>query len=370
MSFKVKVITNIKQWSNWQEEWNDLLDDSLTFEARIFLSYEWLTTWWQFFSSRKKLMVIAFGNDKNLVAAAPFFSAPSPIFPFARVLKFVGDGNSDYSDFLVRKGFQDSAKLIWQWLFANCSLWDIIALHELPSNSQTISALKRIQIPDGIRVSVLAGEICHRISFDNHFASWREQVSQSLREQLKRRERQILRNFSVQFSLAQSSEEVEKVMSQLFALHRLRWGQLGQTGVFIFPKVRQFHIEFAKKALSRGWLKLHRLDLDGSIAAAYYAFKLGDYSGFYSCGFNPKFTRYSVGKVLLAKVIDDAQKEGAKVFDFMRGDENYKSEFGTVTQRNFHLFVWQQEKPISRSAAISHKFTTWLALKLKEKAQR
>jgi len=370
MGFKVVLITNLGQWSEWRRDWDDLLADSSAFEARVFLSYEWLTTWWEFFGRGKKLAVIGVVDGKRLVAGAPLFSAPSTLLPFARILRFAGDGNADYGDFLVRRGFQEAAKLIWQWLFANRKLWDVIALHELPQNSEAVSTLKQTTIPHQIGAKVLKGETCHRIPIDSSFGSWRERVSNSLREQLKRRERQICRNFAVRFSLAQSPGEVERVMAQLFALHRLRWGQLGQTGVFLLPKVREFHIEFAKRVLERGWLRLHQLTLDNSVAAAYYAFKCGDYAGFYTCSFNPRFARYSVGKVLLAKVIDDAQAEGAKVFDFMRGDETYKSEFGTVTQNNFHLFVWQADRPVSRSAVKLHQLATLLALRLKESAQR
>ncbi|MCX7967537.1 MAG: GNAT family N-acetyltransferase [Armatimonadetes bacterium] len=370
MSLKVNLITDLDQWAKLRNEWDELLVNSTAFETRIFLSYEWLTTWWRFFGFGKKLTVIAVADGKNLVAAAPLFSAPSTLLPFARIIKFVGNGNADYGDFLVRKNCQEAAKFVWHWLFANSSLWDVIALHELPSNSEAISALRQVQLPDGIKVNVLVGEICHRVPLDGRVNSWRERASNSLREQLKRRERQISRNFSVQFSLAQSDDEVRQVMSQLFALHRLRWAQLGQTGVFVLPKVRKFHIEFAKQALKRGWLRLHWLNLDNFIAAAYYAFKFGDYAGFYTCGFNPKFAKYSVGKVLLARVIDEAEREGAKVFDFMRGNETYKSEFGTVTQNNLHLFAWQENKFMSRSAATLHKLVTRLILRLKETAHR
>lgn len=370
MSFKVTLITDPKHWSKLQRAWDDLLINSTAFETRIFLSYEWLATWWRFFGQGKRLAVVVVTEGENLVAAAPLFSAPSTPLPFARVLRFIGNGNADYGDFLVRKGCQGAAKLIWRWLFENRSVWDVIALHELPQSSEALSALKQTQIPSGIEATVLKGETCHRIPIDSFSGSWRDKASNSLREQLKRRERQISRNFEAHFFLAQNDGEVERFMSQLFALHRLRWGQLGQTGVFVSPKVRRFHVEFAKQALKRGWLRLHLLTLDSFTAAAYYAFKFGDYAGFYTCGFNPRFARYSVGKVLLAKVIDEAQQNGAKVFDFMRGNETYKSEFGTVTQHNFHLFLWQSDKPISRSAASFHKLATWLSLKVKEAAQR
>ncbi|MEJ7614448.1 MAG: GNAT family N-acetyltransferase [Candidatus Fervidibacter sacchari] len=379
MGGKVVLITNLQQWAKWRDAWDDLLSNSTAFEARIFLSYEWLTTWWRFFGCGaqsagwdlgRKLLVVAVADGERLLAAAPLFVSPSPILPFVRIVRFIGNGNADYGDFLVRKGCEEVAQRIWLWLFAHTSLWHSIALHELPEGSEAISSLQRVNLPDGFRATILVGEVCHRVPLNSENGSWRERASKSLREQLKRRERQIWRNFKVQFRTATNCREVETMLPQLFALHRLRWGQLGQTGVFIFPKVRKFHQEFAQQALNRHWLRLHWLTLDNVTAAVYYAFKVGNYSGFYTCGFNPSFGRYSVGKVLLAKVIDEAEREGAKVFDFMRGDETYKAGFGTVTQRNFHLFVWRNGEPLSIAAASLHRFTTWLSLSLKRTAQR
>ena len=369
MGEKVSLITNLAEWARWKDIWDDLLANSTAFEARIFLSHEWLTTWWQYFG-RGRLTVVVVSDGQRLICAAPLFIAPSALMPFTRLVRFVGNGNSDYADFLVRNGCEEAAQQIWRWLFSNSSLWDAIALHELPQNSEAIRALQSVKLPTGFQVTILPGEVCHRVPLNRTDGSWRESSSKSLREQLKRRERQIAKNFRTEFKVAENADEVATLMAQLFALHRLRWGQLGQTGVFIFPKVRKFHTDFAKQALQQGWLRLCWLSLDNCIAAAYYAFKCDDYAGFYSCGFNPAFARYSVGKVLLAKLIDEAEREGARVFDFMRGDETYKAEFGTTVQRNLHLFVWQLDKAISRAAAVAHKFTTWLALKVKEAAQR
>lgn len=380
MCIRVVLITDLSQWSNWGNQWDDLLSNSTAFETRIFLSREWLTTWWQYFgdpptwklngSGRGRLFIVAVVHGTHLLAAAPLFVAPSPILPLARIVRFIGNGNADYGDFLVRKGSEEATQLIWNWLFEHHSLWDIIALHEVPETGEAISSLKRVEIPRGIQASVLVGEACHRLNLNRLDRSWRERAKKSLREQLKRRERQIQRNFKVEFKIASNDEEVETAISQLFALHRLRWAQLGQTGVFISPRVQKFHREFAKQALKRNWLRLYWLTLDGVTAAAYYAFMIDNYSGFYTCGFHPSFSRYSVGKVLLAKVIDDAEREGAKVFDFMRGNETYKSDFGTTVQKNLHIFIWQEDKFLSRCASLYHQFATKLSLWLKKRFQR
>ncbi len=363
------LITDVTTWEQWRSAWMDLVTHSTAFEARLFLSYEWLATWWQFLG-RGKLLVIGVREGNCLLAAAPLFVAPSSLLPFARLVRFVGNGNSDYGDFLVRQGCEEAATLLWHWLFQHRSLWDAIALHELPETSAALRALRSLQEPPNIGIALLCGEACHRLPLDAKNGHWRQRTRKSLRQQLQRRERQLSRLFTVEFRAANTPEEVAQSMKELFTLHRLRWGQLGQTGVFFLPKVRQFHLAFAQEALRQGWLRLHRLVLDGKTAAVYYAFCWNGYAGFYSCGFHPAFARYSVGKVLLAKVIDEAEANSARCFDFMRGNETYKADFGTVVAHNRHLFVWQTDKPLSRLAAALHRLATKLSLGLKESLQR
>ncbi len=363
------LVTNLSQWAKWQAAWSDLVSNSTALEARLFLSYEWLTSWWRFLG-RGQLLVLAVRDGNHLLAAAPLFAAPSPLVPFARLLRFVGNGNADYGDFLARRGYEESVKELWQWLFTHRSLWDLIALHELPEESVAWRSLKTLPYPHEIGVVLLQGEKCHRVPLDRTNGNWRQRASKRLQQQLKRRERQLERLFNQQLHCAQTPEEVEEGMVQLFALHRLRWGQLGQTGVFLSPKVRSFHRAFARVALQRGWLRLYRLLLNGTIASVYYAFHCDGYAGFYTCGFHPAFSRYSVGKVLLAKLIDEAEREGAAVFDFMRGNETYKAEFGTLVAHNYHLFVWQKGRVFSCTAAALHRLSTQCALRVKTAFQR
>lgn len=356
-----------------RSRWDDLLRHSITPEARLFLSPEWVLTWWRQLGRGQPLFLIVTEKTQWL-AMAPLFVAPSPLFPFARLVRFIGNGNADYGDFLVRQGWEGTAVAIWQWLFDHRNLWDVIALHELPENSVALKALRTIPLPQGIQMQIAEGEPCHRIPLmtDERASgqSWRQRAAKALQQQLRRRERQIARTFQVHFGCVTDERELPTMLAQLFALHRLRWGQLGQTGVFLSGRVRRFHAEFARLALRRGWLRLHWLTLDGIPAAIYYAFRCDSYASFYTCGFHPAFGRYSVGKILLARVIDEAEREGAVVFDFMRGDESYKAEFGTTVSRNRHLFLWQADNLRSRGAARLHRLVTRFVLWLKKRAHR
>jgi CelD/BcsL family acetyltransferase involved in cellulose biosynthesis len=93
--------------------------------------------------------------------------------------------------------------------------------------------------------------------------------------------------------------------------------------------------------LRQGLLRLHALRLDGAITATLHA--LADRPGiagrrvyFYLGGFDPRFAALSPGALLLAHAIEEAAREGAAGFDFLRGGETYKYRWGARDTQVLH----------------------------------
>jgi CelD/BcsL family acetyltransferase involved in cellulose biosynthesis len=132
--------------------------------------------------------------------------------------------------------------------------------------------------------------------------------------------------------LAQSEEQVQRALSDLFLLHGKRWRRRGQTGVLVMPRRQQFH-----RAVCLKFLKARpvapvdaALRRTACLCAALYFFG-GRYS-FFIGGFEPELMRWSVGTCLFARVFEHAIGEGAHEFDFLRGEEEYKYRFGAVNR--------------------------------------
>jgi CelD/BcsL family acetyltransferase involved in cellulose biosynthesis len=54
--------------------------------------------------------------------------------------------------------------------------------------------------------------------------------------------------------------------------------------------------------------------------------------GLYNSGFHPDRSALAPGLVLIARVIEDAIARGKERFDFLRGEERYKYEFGPTPE--------------------------------------
>ena len=66
--------------------------------------------------------------------------------------------------------------------------------------------------------------------------------------------------------------------------------------------------------------------------ASFLCIEYGGSVGLYNSGFDPAHARLAPGIVLLAHLIRDAIERGVPVFDFLRGEESYKYDFGPTPE--------------------------------------
>lgn len=84
--------------------------------------------------------------------------------------------------------------------------------------------------------------------------------------------------------------------------------------------------------VERGAARLWFLDTASGPIASFITLEWDDTVGLYNSGFRPDRATLSPGVVLLAHLIRDAIERGKRRFDFLRGEERYKYEFGPVAE--------------------------------------
>src|SRR4030095_12185254 len=93
---------------------------------------------------------------------------------------------------------------------------------------------------------------------------------------------------------------------------------------FQSESVIAFHREFVQLAAQRGWLRLLILHLNDVPASALYGLRYGPTFYFYQSGFDPLYSKHSVGVATMGLAIKTAIEEGASEYDFLHGNEEYK----------------------------------------------
>jgi CelD/BcsL family acetyltransferase involved in cellulose biosynthesis len=137
----------------------------------------------------------------------------------------------------------------------------------------------------------------------------------------------------------------------LFELHSARWATQGEVGILSQPALQAFHRDVAIRFLRRGWLRLYTMQIGSNIVAANYGFHLRGRSYSYVGGFDSHFSKLSPGAMIIRHAISDAVRDGARVFDFLRGGEPYKYRWGARDERQFRLRI---VAPARASRAMQH----------------
>ena len=322
----VEKIEDTARFEALKDEWNELLKNSAS--DCLFLTWEWLYTWWKHLSEDRRLHIITLRSDGELVAVAPLALRSRQwrrLLPFP-ALEFLGAGSagSDYLDILIRRGRESHVLPVLGRFLADGEF--MLDLSRVSRNTAQAHALALELGQQGWISTRSSTDVCPLIDLSGHdWESYLSSLGPAHRYNVRRRLRNLTKRWRVRFEQVQSESQRSEALQQLIALHCRRWREGGNSDAFHTSTLVAFHEELSRLALEQGWLRLYVLRLDGEPAAALYGFQYHGTFYFYQSGFNLGFRQHSVGLITMGLAIKRAIEEGAKTYDFLRGDEPYKS---------------------------------------------
>lgn len=322
---ETRVVEDTEGFEQLREEWSELLEASDS--NCLFLSWEWLFTWWKHLSGGSRLHIVTVRSGKQLVAIAPLALRPPSLARFSpfQALVFLGSGiiGSDYLDFIIRRGKEWVAcRTLADYLSREKLMLELTQLHR---NSCAASAVAAQIGSHAWSVQEAKSNVCPFINLSGH--SWESYLStlgSKHRYNLERRVKNLTNQLGLRFEQVHTDEQRRQALGSLIDLHNRRWQDRGCSEAFYAPSLLSFHEELSRLALERGWLRLFTLRLNGHPAAALYGFRYRQTFYFFQSGFDPAYSKHSTGLVTLGLTIRSAIEEGADEFDLLHGDEPYK----------------------------------------------
>jgi CelD/BcsL family acetyltransferase involved in cellulose biosynthesis len=329
-ALQVKKLTSWKELEVLFPVWDKILQDSEG--PTIFSTAEWLGAWWRSFGQAKELVALAFVNsDDEVVGLIPLYSdwVEGRLRPRPRRLRFVGDGSedSDNLDLILRRGYEDScAQAFLSWLAAEPG-WDICELNTLPTDSASARCLlthlkhrrwafRRLQRP------------CMAIFLPQTWEDYLDQISKKEKTKINYYTGRLKKRFDVSFSKCTDEHELPACLETLFELHQKHWELRGGPGTFSSSVRRALYYDIGASFLSRGWLELWMLNLDGKSVAAQFGFRYRDTVYSLQEGFDPSYSTDRVGYLLRAHVLRNLIGQDVRRYDFLGGEARSKERWG------------------------------------------
>ncbi|WP_181703850.1 GNAT family N-acetyltransferase [Chthonobacter albigriseus] len=293
--------------------------------ATPFQSPAWLIPWWDAFAPGR-LTTVAVEAGGRLVALAPLWFEDGP---HGRRLLPVGIGITDYADVLLDPAFPAVADALMQAL-GSIPDWEILSLEDL----HPAAVARRLPVPPGWSADISDQSVCPVLDLANGTTS----VPADRRRKIRRACRLLETRGRTRIESVPAAD-VPAFLDVLFALHEARWRERGEPGIVADPRVQTFHRAALPRLAEAGLARLYTLNLDEQTVAAWYGLKGRGTTYAYLGGFDPAFAYESPGSVLMMHAIEVAVADGDRVFDFLRGEEDYKRGFGATNRRTGRLHL-------------------------------
>jgi len=304
-------------------EWNGLLHRSAA--DTIFHTLEYQRTWWRNLG-QGELLILAVRDGEELIGIAPLFATDSP--QGQRVLATVGCVDvSDYLDLIVAQGREREAyaALLDYLAGPRAPAWDLLDLCNVHQDSPTLAMLPALAEARGWAVSTALDEVCPIVRLPETWDEYLQMLDKKQRHEIRRKLRRVEAE-AVDWYIVEPGHNLEAEVEDFLELMA---ASTPDKAAFLTPQMRRFFHELAGVTYDEGWLQLVFLTIRGQKAAAYIDFVYNNRVLVYNSGLDwQRFPRAGAGIVLTAYIIRHAIEQGREVFDFLRGNERYKYQFG------------------------------------------
>lgn len=335
----VEMLTTWRDLESLRASWNAILERNR--KLTIFSTPEWLGSWWRAFGADKQLYTLAFRNNRgDLVCLLPLYlqRVRSGLFTPLWELRFLGDGStdSDNLDFIILPGYESAVvRSLRQHLLAE-PRWTICRLNVMPSDSVMANALLQEVYLAGwkFKISNVAWNL---IELPKTWEAYLKQLSHNERAKIAIRRRRLEKRYQVRFYKCITTTELPACLESLFHLHQKRWQARGKPGAFASKARQEFYYDMAQQFLTRGWLALWVLELNGAVVAVQFTFRYLDTVYLLQEGFDPAYAANSVGHALRSYSLRELIESGVRQYDFLAGGDKSKLRWKCTTGNYLNL---------------------------------
>lgn len=338
---KVTVVQTLDEMIALRDRWQTLLNQCS--QNHVFMTWEWALTWWNHFAEGRKLFILVVEDGRNVVGILPLMLyIRRGKSGEKRYLHFIGFRFgihwNDWMDIIaVHKAEVIRAALAY---LEKCQhLWDFLDLWDVPEESDTVRALTEQVARSGFSVEKRSSHVCPYLpTVSDWDAYYRSSSSKRVSGDPERQIRRLRAKGNLQIEWAQNSDPMMN-LELLFELYQRRQTTRHLLAMFSEEVYRDFYRALAR-AFPREALDCSVLKLEGKVIAGHFGFRYNRKLYFCTPVFDPDYTRFAPGRVLLRYMIENCFTD-PKIdeFDFLAGSEPYKYEWATGERRACRLMV-------------------------------
>jgi CelD/BcsL family acetyltransferase involved in cellulose biosynthesis len=300
-------------------EWNRLA----TLAGSPFLTYEWVSSWWEALGDGQLLCALLPSPDGSLRGGACCRLSPAG--------QLTSTTESAYSYEWSVMAEDDAARR---------DVWDAIArfgarrihLDLLPDRPDGAGAACDGLARGGYRLIRSRSEVSPYLPLPDSWEELLGSISKNLRHKWRRSRRALDRNGGLVLRTTCNEADVERDLDIFLGLEAAGWKGRAGTAIVCDPRAELLYRTFARAAARQGWLRLSILESHGTPVAAAYGCAFAGRAFRLKSAFDEHYAEHSPGLVLLAEELQRSIDEGLTEYDFLGSAEFHKLRWGSQTR--------------------------------------
>jgi CelD/BcsL family acetyltransferase involved in cellulose biosynthesis len=352
------VVDDDEGLADLRGQWADVA--SVDPDPNVFLTWPWANAWWRHFGAGRddhELHIVVIRDGQGIVGIAPLYRSRVGVGPLASTtLQRINHDSGDYGGMLLARRADEAVALLVDHLGAQLhNDVAVVVLSRLASDARFTTLLGDELVRHAATVETVVSQLGEACLFtdvhDDRFDLAKQAKKHKIRQRLRRLGEQ---HASVTF-VEHTGPSLEAGLDRLVSLHDRRWEEIDEPmqGLLAEPDRREF-LRDANPALdAEGMVTLLSIEADGTPVAVELDFIHENRVFLFKGAFDPEYAAFSPGQLLHHKVFEDGLADGIDVFDFCRGDAQYKRRWATGER---HLSTVTLSRPGLSGAAARQRF--------------
>ena len=352
--YSVEAIVTEEGLDGLEDDWNRL---SLSSDSpNVFTTYGWFRAWLRRLmvdEGRERLQpyVLVIRRDEIIVGIAPLVRRVVSRFGFrVRKIEFLTH-HADYNDFVLGHDQTGLANAIVASLARSSEEWDFVDLRDLREIMGGTAFIENSFTRAGLRCQVAQeSEVCRYVPIDQDVADYMNRFSGHRRRSvLSLRKRAI--DAGLRARIIENPKQEPHLLGKLIAVdHQKHLHRAVPSFIGTYPEVFQALMD---QLGPPGWTYVALVELGDRPIAFQFGFRCGNKLWAYAQAYDRSFARFAPGTMVLLALLDYGSQKGFREFDFLRGEETYKSVWSTEYHLRARFLIWNRNW-ISRLGAFAY----------------
>jgi CelD/BcsL family acetyltransferase involved in cellulose biosynthesis len=357
---EVVEVNDLEQLASYQLAWNALFQQ--TPKASFFHTYQWFVTYWKHFGGDRRMRVLVVRSGDTTIGIVPLCVIKEQHrLSEIRVLTYP---LSDWGMWYGPIGANQSTTMFMalQHLRETPRDWDMMDLRWVSGNASELDVTGRAMAAAGWRTQRSLYQQTSLIEFEGtDWNTYFTTLPKKWRHEIRRQERNLEKRGAVEFerhrpeSLSAGDGEPRwDLFEECLEVSRRSWQSQAEDGntlchAEVLPFIRACHAQAAQL----GMLDMAVLRVGGEAVAYQYNYHhQGEVFGL-RMGYAREARDWGVGKILLARFLEDSFSRGDRVLDLGVGDFDFKVKFRTGIAASFRHSYYPWNAWRSQSVRLS-----------------